>query len=53
MKEFVDKAAWMHVDIAGPAYNDESPKGTIPKGGTGWGVLSLAEMLRHWDTLMR
>lgn len=53
MKEFVDKAAWMHVDIAGPAYNDESPKGTIPKGGTGWGVVTLVEMLRHWDTLMR
>lgn len=46
LSEFVSKSKWIHLDIAGPAYNDEGVKGIIPKGATGWGVTSLVEWLR-------
>ena len=46
LSEFVDKAKWIHIDIAGPAYRTDEPKGALGKGGTGWGVLSLFEFLR-------
>ncbi len=52
LKEFVTDAAWVHLDMAGPAYNDESAKGTVPKGGTGWGVLTLTELIRQWQDLV-
>ena len=32
---------WGHLDIAGPAYNNEAPYGYTPKGGTGFGVRTL------------
>lgn len=38
LKEFVEKARWMHIDIAGPAHKD-------PDGATGWGVLSIIHFL--------
>jgi len=42
LKEFVsDELPWLHLDIAGPAYNDRSPHGYTPVGGTGIGVRSL------------
>jgi leucyl aminopeptidase len=42
LKEFVsDDLPWLHLDIAGPAYNDRSPHGYTPVGGTGIGVRSL------------
>ncbi len=46
LSEFVNKAKWIHLDIAGPAYNDEGAKGITPKGATGWGIASLVEWLR-------
>ncbi len=46
LQHFVEKAKWMHFDIAGPAYNDEKPHGTVPKGGTGWGIMAFMEMLK-------
>jgi len=45
LKEFADKAPWIHLDIAGPAAVDKA-WGHIPKGGTGFGVVSLLEYLR-------
>ena len=45
LSEFVDKAKWLHIDIAGPAYRTEEPKGSLGKGATGWGVLSLYQFL--------
>jgi len=45
LSEFVDKAKWIHLDIAGPAYRNEEPKGSLGKGATGWGVLSLMKFL--------
>ena len=42
LKEFVsDQLPWLHLDIAGPAYNDRSAHGYTPVGGTGIGVRSL------------
>jgi leucyl aminopeptidase len=42
LREFVsDDLPWLHLDIAGHAYNDRSPHGYTPVGGTGIGVRSL------------
>jgi leucyl aminopeptidase len=42
LREFVpDGVAWAHLDIAGPAFNDSSPYGYTPKGGTGAAVRAL------------
>ena len=32
---------WAHLDIAGPAFNDEAPWGYTPKQGTGFGIRTL------------
>ncbi|MBW3086402.1 putative cytosol aminopeptidase [Austwickia sp. TVS 96-490-7B] len=32
---------WGHLDIAGPAYNDDQPHGYTPRGGTGFAVRTL------------
>lgn len=45
LKEFVsDDLPWLHLDIAGPAYNDSEPHGYTPVGGTGVALRSLVEM---------
>lgn len=45
LKEFVsDDLPWLHLDIAGPAYNDAEPHGYTPVGGTGVAFRSLVEM---------
>ncbi|CAN2205197.1 PepB Leucyl aminopeptidase [Candidatus Nanopelagicaceae bacterium] len=45
LKEFVaDELPWLHLDIAGPAYNDSEPHGYTPVGGTGVALRSLVEM---------
>jgi leucyl aminopeptidase len=45
LKEFVsDELPWLHLDIAGPAYNDGDPHGYTPVGGTGVAFRSLVEM---------
>jgi leucyl aminopeptidase len=46
LNEFVDRAKWLHIDIAGPAHRADAPFGIWPKGATGWGVTSLVEFLR-------
>ena len=46
LREFVGRQPWAHLDIAGPAYNDSSPWGLTPTGGTGMGVSTLVELLR-------
>lgn len=47
LKEFVGTAPWVHVDIAGPARaaNDD---GLVAKGGTGFGVRTILELLRDF-----
>ena len=42
LREFVaDGIPWVHLDIAGPAFNEGSPSGYTPKGGTGAAVRTL------------
>ena len=45
LSEFVKKSKWIHLDIAGPAFNEDSVHNIIPKGGTGWGVLTIMSFL--------
>lgn len=49
LAEFVKpEIPWVHLDIAGPAFNEGAPYGYTPKGGTGAAVrtfISLAEDL--------
>ena len=45
LDQFVSQTPWAHLDIAGPAWS-ESIDGHIPKGGTGFAVLTLVEYLR-------
>jgi len=40
LSEFVKKAKWMHIDIAGPAHSDKN-------GASGWGVLSIIYFLEQ------
>ena len=35
---------WVHLDIAGPAYNDGSAYGYTPKGGTGAAVRTFVQV---------
>jgi len=46
--EFVpDGTPWAHLDIAGPAFSSDGDAET-PKGGTGFGVRTLLELLTSW-----
>jgi len=46
LREFVpDELPWVHIDIAGPAYNNGSPWGYTAKGGTGIPVRTIAAVL--------
>lgn len=47
LKEFVGDTPWAHLDIAGPAFNDSSPRHYVPKGGTGVGVRTMLAMLER------
>jgi leucyl aminopeptidase len=44
LARFVDDVPWVHLDIAGPAWSDDSD-GLSGKGGTGFGVRTLLELL--------
>jgi leucyl aminopeptidase len=41
LREFVGQTPWVHLDIAGPAFADDSPEPYVQKGGTGFGVRTL------------
>ncbi|MCX4776091.1 hypothetical protein [Streptomyces sp. NBC_01264] len=36
---------YLHVDLAGPAYNMGEPYDGVPAGGTGYGVRTLIELM--------
>ncbi len=38
---------WVHLDMAGPAMLDKA-RAYYPKGGSGWGVRLLVDLLEHW-----
>ncbi len=44
LARFVGEVPWVHLDIAGPARSDED-SGILSKGGTGFGVRTLLELL--------
>jgi leucyl aminopeptidase len=44
LQEFIGKATWAHLDIAGPASTEKAEPGT-PRGGTGFGILTLLELV--------
>jgi leucyl aminopeptidase len=44
---FVGDMPWAHLDIAGPAYNEDSPYGYVPFGGTGFAVRTLVQLAEH------
>jgi len=48
LKEFIPPGQpWVHLDIAGPAFNDKAAYGYTPKGGTGAAVRTFVEMARR------
>ena len=45
LKDFVsDELPWLHLDIAGPAYNEGAAHGHTPVGGTGMALRSLVQL---------
>jgi leucyl aminopeptidase len=45
LQHFVpDGTPWAHLDIAGPAFNDEGPYDYVPSGGTGMAVRTLVAL---------
>lgn len=45
LREFVGEGiSWAHLDIAGPAFNEQAPFGYTPKGGTGSAVRTLVRL---------
>ena len=44
LREFVGDTSWAHLDIAGPSFNDDSPRDYTPRGGTGVGVRTLIQI---------
>jgi leucyl aminopeptidase len=48
LADFVpDGLPWVHLDIAGPAFNSGSPHDYTPKGGTGAGVRTVIAAAQH------
>ena len=47
LSSFVEKTPWAHIDIAGPAWSQDD-KFYLSKGGTGFGVRLLVELLKEW-----
>ena len=43
LEQFVEDRPWVHLDIAGPAYNSGAPWGHVPSGGTGFSVSTVVE----------
>ena len=48
LRKFVKKTPWVHLDIAGTAW-DVKEKSYLPKGPTGVGVRLLARLLKDWQ----
>lgn len=52
LEEFIDrKTKWAHLDIAGPAIITKSNKYYIPKGGSGFGVKTIIELIKKINKL--
>ena len=47
LEEFVSDVPWVHIDLAGPALA-EADDSFVSRGGTGFGVRTLVELLDHF-----
>ena len=47
LERFVEKCPWSHMDIAGVTWSSKDAP-TVPKGGTGWGVRMLNQMVKNY-----
>lgn len=45
-----DGLPWVHLDVAGPAFNSGGPRDYTPKGGTGAGVRTILATLERFAT---
>jgi leucyl aminopeptidase len=45
LEQFVDGRPWVHLDIAGPAYNTGAAWGHVPSGGTGFAIPTVVEFV--------
>jgi leucyl aminopeptidase len=50
LREFVEGTPWVHLDIAGIAWNDQSDLTVVPKGPTGSPVRTLVHLARGFAT---
>jgi leucyl aminopeptidase len=48
LERFIAGTPWAHLDIAGKAWSDKSTA-TVPKGGSGYGVRLLSQMVDDWQ----
>ncbi|MBL0691471.1 MAG: leucyl aminopeptidase [SAR324 cluster bacterium] len=49
LENFVDKTPWVHLDIAGTAWDSKNVDFYPSKGATGVGVRLLCQMLKDWQ----
>jgi len=52
LQKFVDKTPWIHLDIAGTAW-DFTKKSYITKGASGVGVRTLIHFIRNWSKTLK
>jgi leucyl aminopeptidase len=45
IEEFVEGKPWVHLDIAGPAFAERPLSSYLAKGGTGFGVMTLIDLV--------
>ena len=51
LREFVpSELPWLHLDIAGPSYNEDHPHGYTPVGGVGFALRSLVHFAEVTST---
>lgn len=51
LREFVGETPWVHLDIAGPVWNDQGDMTPIPKGPTGTPVRTFVHLARAFERL--
>jgi leucyl aminopeptidase len=47
LEQFIEGRPWVHLDIAGPAYNSGGAWGHVPHGGTAFGVPTIVEYVEE------
>lgn len=47
LRDFVGDTPWAHLDIAGPSFNESSPRGYTPKDATGVMVRTLVQFVAN------